>query len=177
MAKILPLVLSPDPLLEKISKPVEKIDDNLRLFLDDMLETMYHESGIGLAAVQVGRLDRILVMDINYEKTPDNTKSKVKNSKPLYLINPEIIELSEEKSSFKEGCLSFPGALADVVRPKKVKVKYTDYYGNEKCEEMDDILAICVQHEMDHLNGITFVDHLSRMKKQMIIKKMLKARQ
>jgi peptide deformylase len=178
MAKVLPLVLAPDPLLHEVSKPVEKVSDEIRALMDDMLKTMYAENGIGLAAVQVGHLKRILVMDVNYEAQDccdhHHHDVKVENSNPLYLVNPEIIESSSELESFNEGCLSFPGARAEVSRPKKVKIKYLDYHGNQQIKEMDGILAICVQHEMDHLDGITFVDHISRLKREMIIKKMIK---
>lgn len=180
MAKILPLVLAPDPLLQEVSKPVQNIDDTTRSFMDDMVKTMYNEGGIGLAAVQVGKLQRILVMDISYE-SEENPSCKtnccdveVKNTNPLYLINPEIIESSSEISSYNEGCLSFPTASGLVERPTKVKIKYFDYHGQQQIQTMDGILATCVQHEIDHLNGITFVDHLSRMKRDMIIKKMIK---
>lgn len=181
MNKILPLIYSPDPLLKEISKEVEKVDDEIRKLMDDMLQTMYAEKGIGLAAVQVGVLKRILIMDVDYEEDEnidhDHRKCcgiKVKNSNPLYLVNPQIVEFSQEKTSFNEGCLSFPEAHAQIIRNKKVKVKYLDYQGNQQIQEMDGILAICVQHEIDHLNGITFVDHISRIKREMIIKKMIK---
>ncbi len=181
MAKILPLILAPDPLLEKASKPVDKVDDKLRAFMDDMVKTMYAESGIGLAAVQVGELKRVLVIDVDYEEEDHHHHDHgdcggvhVKNTNPIYMVNPEIIEFSKEQSTYNEGCLSFPEARAEVTRPKKVKIKYLDYQGNEQISEMDDILATCVQHEIDHLDGITFVDHLSRLKRDMIIKRMVK---
>ncbi len=181
MAKILPLVIAPDPLLKQVSKPVEKVDDALRAFMDDMLQTMYAESGLGLAAVQVGVLKRVLVMDIDYEEDRNHHHDHsgcggvhVKNTNPLYLINPEIIEESKQISVYNEGCLSFPNARAEVSRPKIVKVKYLDYNGVEQVKEMDEILATCVQHEIDHLNGITFVDHISKLKRELILKKMNK---
>lgn len=178
--KILPLVIAPDPLLKEISKPVEKVDDALRQFMKDMVSTMYYEGGIGLAAVQVGQLKRILVIDIDYEVDDHNHDHgdcggiHVKNTNPRYFVNPEIIEFSKEVSTYNEGCLSFPGARSEVERPKKVKVKYLDFNGNEKVEEMNGILATCIQHEMDHLNGITFVDHISKLKRDMILSKMSK---
>lgn len=181
---ILPLVIAPDPLLKEISKKVEKIDDELKSFMKDMVQTMYNEHGVGLAAVQVGRLIRVLVIDIDYEIVDDghvhghgcghSCSVEVKNSNPRYFINPEIVEFSKNKSSFNEGCLSFPGARSMVDRPQKVKVKYLDLDGKEKEEEMDGLLATCIQHEMDHLNGITFVDHISKLKRELILKKMKK---
>ncbi len=187
MGKILPIVLSPDPILNEVSKPIEKIDDGLRKFMDDMLATMYNASGIGLAAVQVGELKRILVMDTSYEAGQDHhchnhdkdccsEKVTVSNSNPTFMVNPEIIERSKELYTYKEGCLSFPEAYSDVKRPKIVKVKFLDYDGNEQTAQYDGILSVCVQHEIDHLDGITFVDHISRMKREIIMKKLLKKR-
>ena len=181
--KILPLIIAPDPLLKQISKPVEKIDSALQQFMKDMVSTMYYESGIGLAAVQVGVLKRILVIDIDYTVDEHDRHHHdhgncggihVQNTNPRYFINPEIVEFSKELNSYSEGCLSFPDARSEVVRPKKVKVKYLDFNGNEKLEEMDGILATCIQHELDHLNGITFVDHISKLKRDMIMSKMSK---
>ncbi len=179
--KILPLVISPNPLLKKVSKPVEKVDDALRQFMRDMVSTMYAESGIGLAAVQVGVLKRVLVIDIDYE-TEDHQHHDhhdcggvhVKNTNPRFFINPEIIKFSQESSSYNEGCLSFPGARSEVIRPENVKVKYLDFDGKEQLEEMSGILATCIQHEIDHLNGITFVDHISKLKRDVILNKMKK---
>jgi peptide deformylase len=180
--KILPLVIAPDPLLKQVSKPVEKVDDKLRAFMDDMLQTMYAEAGLGLAAVQVGVLKRILVMDVDYE-TDDHAHHHdhgscggvhVTNTNPLFLVNPEIIEKSDEESSYNEGCLSFPGARAEVIRPAEVTVKFLDYHGQEKTMVMDGILATCVQHEIDHLNGVTFVDHISKLKRDVVLNKMKK---
>lgn len=186
MSEILPIVLSPDPLLNEVSKPVDKVDDELRKFMDDMLATMYNASGIGLAAVQVGELKRVLVMDTNYEVDNCTTHKPeggccdngvvVKNGEPVFMVNPEIIEKSKEMYTYKEGCLSFPEAFSDVKRPKRVKIKYLDYNGKENEVEYEGILAVCVQHEIDHLDGITFVDHLSRMKRDIIMKKLLKRR-
>ncbi len=176
---VLPLVIAPDPLLKEVSKPVEVVDDNTRAFLDDMLETMYACKGIGLAAVQVGRLDRILVMDLDYGSSRyDETSTngdEPSEGNPMFLINPEITWQSDELNTYEEGCLSFPGQYAPVIRPKLVNVKYLDYDGNEQTMECDELLATCIQHEMDHLNGITFVDHLSKVKRDMIIKKLIKA--
>ncbi|MDA0901904.1 MAG: peptide deformylase [Proteobacteria bacterium] len=178
--KILPLATYPDPLLKEISKPVEKVDEKLQKFMDDMVTTMHDEGGIGLAAVQVGVTKRILVMDEGYNhrynKDSDGVHQSdgVENSKPIFIINPKIIESSKELSSFDEGCLSFPDIRVSIKRPAMVKVEHLDYHGNKTISEFDGILATCVQHEMDHLNGITLIDHLSKLKREMVIKKMKK---
>ena len=162
---ILPIVTVPDPLLKKVSEPVEKVDDKLRAFLDDMLETMYDAPGIGLAAVRVGRLKRILVIDIApSDEDPD----------PMYFINPEIIWTSEEFNTYNEGCLSIPEQYADIERPAECKVKFIDYNGEEKEIHTDGLLATCIQHEMDHLNGVVFIDYLSKVKRGMYVRKVKK---
>ncbi len=180
--KTLPLVIAPDPILQKISKPIEKIDDALREFMRDMVTTMYSEHGVGLAAVQVGVLKRVIVIDVDYKI--DNHAHHhdhgncggihVKNTNPRYFVNPEIIEFSKEETSYNEGCLSFPDARSDVIRPQKVTVKFLDESGKERVEKMDGLLATCIQHEIDHLNGVTFVDHISKLKRELILKKMKK---
>jgi peptide deformylase len=182
MSKLLPLILAFDPILLEISKPVTKFDSTLKTLLDDMLFTMYRYEGVGLAGVQVGVLKRVLVMDIDYEEDEDAimhhgrtcSHVHVKNTNPRFFVNPEIIEFSKENSAFKEGCLSFPDARSEVVRPKKVKVKYFDWDGEEKLETMEGLMAVCIQHEIDHLNGITFVDRISKLKKEIIMRKMKK---
>ncbi len=188
--KILPLIFAPDPLLKKISKPVEKIDDQLRDFMQNMVQTMYSENGVGLAAVQVGVLKRVVVIDVDY-KTEDNSHGHdhhhhhhgecggvhVKNTNPRYFINPEILEISAESSPYNEGCLSFPDMRSEVIRPSTVKVKFLNFLGKEQVMKMDGLLATCIQHEIDHLNGITFVDHISKLKREMILKKMKKLKQ
>jgi len=171
---ILPLVIFPDPRLKLKSKPVAKVDDETRKFLDDMLETMYQEGGIGLAAVQVGVLKRILVMDIErgskrYGNEPDEAKSS-----PLFLINPEIIWASEELNSYEEGCLSLPQQYSEVLRPKEVKIRYTNYHGEVQEQHWDGLYATCVQHEIDHLDGIVFIDHISPVKRDIIARKLKK---
>lgn len=176
---ILPLVIAPNPLLHKASEPVEKVDAALQKFMDDMVETMYAENGIGLAAVQVGVLKRVLVMDIDYkiEGCDDggcHHSHEITGKNPRYLVNPKIIKASKEMSHYFEGCLSFPDARADIVRPKEVEIEYLDYHGNKQILKADGILATCVQHEIDHLNGITFIDYLSKLKQEMILKKILK---
>jgi peptide deformylase len=156
----------PAPVLRKIAEPVDKVDDAIRALLSDMLETMYEAPGIGLAAPQVGVSKRMLVMDISGPNERNN---------PLKIINPEIIWQSDDLNICEEGCLSVPGSYAEVKRPKQVKVKYLDENGTEQLMEADDLLATCIQHEIDHLNGILFIDHLSTLKKNMILRKLKKA--
>ena len=159
------IVIEPDPILRKKSVNLEKVDDELRGLLDDMLETMYSAPGIGLAAVQVGVLKRLIVIDISKEKDKKN---------PLFLINPEIISRSNKTSIYEEGCLSLPGHFAEIERPAECHVKYIDYSGKEKEIKADCLLSTCIQHEVDHLNGILFIDYLSKLKKDMILKKLIK---
>ncbi|MCB2092009.1 MAG: peptide deformylase [Alphaproteobacteria bacterium] len=162
---ILPIVTVPDPLLKKISEPVKKVDDKLRAFMDDMLETMYDAPGIGLAAVQVGKLWRILVIDIARDE---------ENPKPMYFVNPEITWTSEELNTYNEGCLSIPEQYAEIERPAECKIKFIDYNGEEQEIHATGLLATCVQHEIDHLNGIVFIDYLSKIKRSMYVRKVKK---
>ena len=180
---ILKLITAPNSLLKQISQDVTKIDDEFRNFLDDMIETMYYENGVGLAAVQVGVLKRALVMDLDYEiehhhhhhhDHDHNCQNNIRNSNPQYFINPEIIEKDSEQKSFNEGCLSFPEARAEVTRPKSVTIKFLDYFGKERIEHFEGVASTCIQHEVDHLNGITFVDHISKVKRDIILNKMRK---
>ncbi|MDC0447843.1 peptide deformylase [Pelagibacteraceae bacterium] len=159
------IVIEPDPILRKKSENLEKVDDELRGLLDDMLETMYSAPGIGLAAVQVGVLKRLIVIDISKEKDKKN---------PLFLINPEIVSRSKKTSIYEEGCLSLPGHFAEIERPAECHVKYIDYTGKEKEIKANGLLSTCIQHEVDHLNGILFIDYLSKLKKDMILKKLIK---
>ena len=159
------IVIEPDPILRKKSVNLEKVDDELRGLLDDMLETMYSAPGIGLAAVQIGVLKRLIVIDISKEKDKKN---------PLFLINPEIISRSNKTSIYEEGCLSLPGHFAEIERPAECHVKYIDYSGKEKEIKANGLLSTCIQHEVDHLNGILFIDYLSKLKKDMILKKLIK---
>jgi peptide deformylase len=170
---ILQIVKSPDPRLKIKSLPVEKVDNEVRKFMQDMLETMYNEGGIGLAAVQVGVHKRIVVMDLNYGSSRYEQEAKTEK-KPMFFVNPQIVCCSEEKNTFNEGCLSFPGQFSEVVRPKIVKVKYLDFYGKQQVIEADELLSTCIQHEIDHLDGITFVDRISKLKRDIILKKMKK---
>ena len=162
---VLPVITAPDPRLKLVAKPVTHVDDNLRRFLDDLLETMYASEGIGLAATQVDDLRRALVIDISQ-------KEGVRE--PLFVVNPEITWESDEENVYLEGCLSLPGQYAEVTRPKKVKVKYLDYDGKNVEIEADELLATCIQHEIDHLDGLIFVDHISPVKRDIILRKLKK---
>ncbi len=164
---ILPIITAPDPRLKTVSDPVEQVDDALRKLMDDMLETMYDAPGIGLAAIQVGVPKRVIVMDLAKEGEP---------AAPRYFVNPAISNTSEEMATYEEGCLSVPDMYEDVERPATARVTYLDYNGQEQSEDIDGMLATCLQHEMDHLNGILFIDHLSKLKRDMIIRKLLKLR-
>jgi len=170
---VLPLREYPDPVLHQKSLPIAKIDDALRVFADDMLETMYADRGVGLAAPQVGVLKRIIVIDAEQE---EDENGHHKRGRPMCLINPEIIYKSEETIFYCEGCLSVPGQSADVERHQKIKVRYQDKTGSEKEIEAEDYLAVVLQHEIDHLDGILYIDHLSRLKRNMLLKKLEKAR-
>jgi peptide deformylase len=159
----LSLVLTPNPILKMKSAPVEKVDKELQFFLDDMLETMYHEDGAGLAAVQVGVLKRIFIVDVGRKYEQD-----IKD--PHFFINPEITFFSNEEIGMNEGCLSFPGARSVISRPKEIKVKYLDYDGNNREIEADDWMARAILHENDHLNGVTMPDHLSAIKRDVFLR-------
>lgn len=162
---LLPIITAPDPILETVSTPVEQVTDEVRQQLDDMLETMYAAPGIGLAAIQVGITKRMLVIDVSREGEDKN---------PLYIINPEITWVSDDDSVYEEGCLSLPEQYADVERPAEIKVSYLDRNGEKQELHADGLLATCLQHEMDHLDGILFVDHISALKRNMILRKLLK---
>ena len=159
------IVIEPDPILRKKSDILEKVDDELRILLDDMLETMYAAPGIGLAAVQIGILKRLIVIDISKDKEKKN---------PIFLINPEIISKSKNTSIYEDGCLSLPGHFAEIERPEECQIKYIDYDGKKKEMKANGLLSTCIQHEIDHLNGILFIDYLSKIKKDMIVKKLVK---
>jgi peptide deformylase len=154
------------PLLKQKSAPVERVDDELRTLMDDMLETMYAAPGIGLAAVQVGVPKRVIVMDIGREE---------EGKQPRYFVNPEILWSSEEMASYEEGCLSVPEVYDEVERPARVRLRYLNYDGETIEEEADGLFAVCIQHEMDHLEGILFIDHLSRLKRERAVKTVKKA--
>ena len=161
------ILTAPDPRLKTISKPVETVDDELRALMDDMLETMYDAPGIGLAAIQIGVPKRVIVMDL---------AGKDEEPQPRYFVNPEITWTSDEMSSYEEGCLSVPEMYEDVQRPARIKARWLDYHGNPVEVEADGMLATCLQHEMDHLEGVLFIDHLSKLKRDIILRKMTKAK-
>ena len=161
-----PILIHPDPRLKKLCAPVPDLSDALRSLADDMLETMYDAPGIGLAAPQVGVLDRLIVMDC--------VKDEAEAPRPLIMFNPEIVASSDEISVYEEGCLSIPDQYAEVKRPEAVDVRWIDRDGNEQTETFDGLWATCVQHEIDHLNGKLFIDYLGPMKRQLITRKMQK---
>jgi len=161
-----PILIHPDPRLKKVCPPVTEITGDLRSLADDMLETMYDAPGIGLAAPQVGVLSRMIVVDC--------VKEEGAAPRPLVMINPELLAASDEMSTYEEGCLSIPEQYADVTRPSAVEVRWIDPEGAEHREGFDGLWATCVQHEIDHLNGKLFIDHLGAMRRQMITRKMVK---
>jgi peptide deformylase len=159
---IKPLIILPDPKLRLVSKPVERFDEPLRKFTADMLDTMYDAPGIGLAAIQVGEPIRLLVIDLSKEDEP---------KAPQIFINPEIVDSSDDRSVYEEGCLSIPDYYAEVERPARVRVKYLDEQGRQQEVAAEGLLATCLQHEIDHLNGVLFIDHISKLKRDMVVKK------
>ena len=161
------ILTAPDPRLKKKASAVASVDAEVRQLMDDMLETMYAAPGIGLAAPQIGELKRVVVLDIDREDVKTG---------PLCMANPEIIEASDEDATYVEGCLSVPEHYSDVVRPAKVTVRYLDRDGETREMACEGLLATCVQHEIDHLDGILFIDHISALKRNMILRKLLKAR-
>jgi peptide deformylase len=162
---IKPLIILPDPVLRQVSAPLEQVDDAVRGLASDMLDTMYDAPGIGLAAIQVGVPKRLLVIDLSKE---DEEK------KPQVYINPEIVQFSDERSTYEEGCLSIPDYYAEVERPARITVKFVGLDGKEQMLDADGILATCLQHEIDHLNGVLFIDYISRLKREMVIRKFAK---
>ena len=159
------IIIEPDPILRKKSDLLEKVDDNIRNLMQDMLKTMYDAPGIGLAAVQIGILKRVIVIDLSKD---------VKKKEPIFIINPEIVSQSKSLVSYEEGCLSIPNQFAKVERPNSCKIKFLNYSGKKKELQAEGLLATCIQHEIDHLNGILFIDYLSKLKKDIIIKKVKK---
>ncbi len=176
----------PDPRLKTVSTPVEKFDEELKALVEDMFETMYAANGIGLAAIQVGIPLRLLVIDLQPEDMDAEPEEcddhgcghshRPLKKEPRVFVNPEILDPADETSTYQEGCLSVPDIYADVDRPKTCRVRWQDLDGNVHEEEMDGLLATCIQHEMDHLEGVLFIDHLSRLKRQMALKKLEKLR-
>ena len=158
------ILTEPDPFLRQISQEVEKVDDEIRKLMDDMLETMYEAPGIGLAAIQIGVPKRVIVIDL----------SKEKEKTPMYFVNPKAVIKSKNNSTYEEGCLSVPGQFAEVDRPNECHVRYLDYNGQNRELKAEGLLATCIQHEIDHLEGILFIDYLSKLKKNYIVKKLSK---
>jgi peptide deformylase len=159
------ILVVPNPVLKQVSTPVEQVDDELRALMDDMLETMYAAPGIGLAAIQIGVPKRVIVMDLAREG---------EDKRPRYFVNPEILWKSEETVPYEEGCLSIPEYFDEVQRPAKVRLRYLNYQGEQVEEEAEGLYAVCIQHEMDHLEGVLFIDHLSRLKREQAVKKVKK---
>jgi len=159
------ILVVPNPVLKQVSAPVAGVDDELRALMDDMLETMYAAPGIGLAAIQVGVPKRVIVMDLSRD---DEEKA------PRFFVNPEIVWASEETQPYEEGCLSVPEIYDEVERPAKVRLRYLNYQGETVEEDAEALYAVCIQHEMDHLNGVLFIDHLSRLKREQAVKKVKK---
>ena len=166
---------TPDPVLRQISKPVDKFDSELKTLVADMFETMYDAPGIGLAAVQVGVPIRLLVIDLQEPEDPEDPDSKIVRD-PRVFINPEVLWHSDTEVPYTEGCLSVPEQYAEVMRPDKIRARWQDEKGKSYEEEIEGLLAVCLQHEMDHLNGVLFIDHLSRLKRDMVLKKLAKWR-
>ena len=164
---LLPILTAPDPALKKTSEPVKQVDASIRKLMDDMLETMYHAPGIGLAAPQVGVLKRVIVLDLAREG---------EEPQPLRLANPEVVWVSDDDATYNEGCLSVPEHYADVVRPAACRVKYLDQDNKQQEIAAEGLLATCLQHEIDHLDGVLFIDHLTSLKRNIILRKLLKAK-
>jgi peptide deformylase len=169
---IRPILEVPDPRLKTVSTPVETFDDELRTLVADMFETMYDAPGIGLAAIQVGVPQRVLVIDLQEQEDEEGKPIRA----PRVFINPKILDPSTEQSLYNEGCLSVPDQYAEVERPASIRARWQDLDGKVREEAMDGLMATCLQHEMDHLEGILFIDHLSRLKRQMVLKKLEKLR-
>lgn len=170
---VLPVVEIPDPVLRQVAQPVAQVDDGVRALVADMLDTMYAAKGIGLAAPQVGVLRRVVVIDL--QEPAEEGGDPVRH--PRTYVNPELVAVSEELSTYNEGCLSIPEQYADVTRPARCTVRWLDpETGEAREEEMDGLLSTCMQHEIDHLNGVLFLDHVSRLKRDMLLKKLAKLR-
>jgi peptide deformylase len=162
---LLDILTVPNPVLKQVSTPVDQVDDDLRRLMDDMLETMYAAPGIGLAAIQVGVPKQVIVMDLARQDEPPQ---------PRYFVNPEILWASDETAPYEEGCLSVPEIYDEVDRPARVKLRYLDYHGKEVTEDAEGLFAVCIQHEMDHLKGVLFIDHLSRLKRDRAVARVRK---
>ncbi len=169
---VLPIVEIPDPVLRLVSKPVGAVDDGVRALIEDMIDTMYAAHGIGLAAIQVGIDKRVLVIDL--QENEDEEGKPVRN--PRAFVNPEILSVSDELATYNEGCRSIPEQYAEVERPAACRARWLDRDGNSHEQDLDGLLATCFQHEMDHLNGVLFIDHISRLKREMLLKRLAKMR-
>ena len=159
------ILVVPNPILKQVSAPVAAVDGELRALMDDMLETMYDAPGIGLAAIQIGVPKRVIVMDLARDDEP---------KQPRYFVNPEIVWKSDDAQAYEEGCLSVPDYYDEVQRPSRVKLRYLNYQGEAVEEDAEGLFAVCIQHEMDHLDGVLFIDHLSRLKREQAVKKVKK---
>lgn len=164
---ILPIIIAPDPRLKRVSRPVDRVDDDIRRLMDDLLETMYEAPGIGLAAPQAGILKRVVVVDASEKDEP---------SRPLFMANPTIVETSSETAVYEEGCLSLPEQFSDVTRPARATFRYLDREDEPRELVAEGLLATCIQHEIDHLDGVLFVDHISALKRNIILRKLTKAK-
>ena len=173
------ILTEPNKILREKSLKVNQVDEDLQKLMDNMLETLYAAPGIGLAAIQIGVPKRVIVLDISWRDKSESTNDKKQEERknPMYFVNPEIITKSTNISTYEEGCLSVPGQFAEINRPDKCHIKYLDYHGQPKELVAEGMLATCIQHEMDHLEGILFIDYLSRLKKSMIVKKLLKQKE
>jgi len=168
---LLPIIVAPDKRLKQKSHPVAKVDDDIRRLMDSMLETMYAAPGIGLAAIQVGVPKNVIVIDLAREGGREKAERK-----PLFLVNPEIVWAADETKICEEGCLSLPEQYAEVERPVAIKVRFLDYHGDMRELDADGTLAVCIQHEMDHLQGVLFVDRVSALKRNIILRRLIKAK-
>ena len=173
------ILTEPNKFLREKSLVVEEVNEDLQKLMNDMLETMYAAPGIGLAAIQVGAPKRVIVLDIKWRDKSESTndEKQVARKNPMCFVNPEIITKSTNNLTYEEGCLSVPGQFAEITRPNKCHIKYLDYYGRSKELVAEGMLATCIQHEMDHLEGILFIDYLSKLKKSMIVKKLTKQKE
>ena len=171
---LLPIIIAPDPRLKIIAEPVEKVDDEIRQLMDDMLETMYEAPGIGLAAPQVGSTKRVIVIDVEKDDELEGAEEGATIANPFCMANPEIIDVSDDDRTHDEGCLSLPEYYAEIDRPDTVRVRYLDKNNETQELDADALLATCIQHEIDHLDGILFVDHITALKRNMILRKLTK---
>lgn len=174
---LLPIIEVPDPMLRATSAPVERIDGDLHRLISDMFDTMYEAPGIGLAAVQVAVPRRLLIIDLqDPDPVGEGEEEGPPVKRPHVFINPEILHRSDARKTYNEGCLSIPDQYAEIERPDIVRARWTDEHGKAREGEFDGLMSVCLQHEVDHLNGVLFIDHLSRLKREMVIKKVVKAR-